>query len=557
MPSDRTCPACGKLKAAAYARISDDQKGERLGVTDQVADCWARIAAEGWCTCTPEADTYQDNDIGAFRNKPRPGYEALLDALDAGTYRILVARESSRLIRNALDGRARTLIELVERHGLRVVTLWAGHWDLSTADGRKRVRDGFSDAQYEAERTGERVARARLRNAQKGASSPGGQRPWGWGVPRLDSAGQPILSPKSGATMIDKSQHNPEQAAEVRDVARRLLAGESLRSASLRYGKQPKDVKRALLAPRMIGVRAYHSNAVRKETPCTATMGCPGCLFTEDAWEPILDRDTYEAVRALLTSRNRDRIAGVAARKYLLTGFLYCGVCGSRCHGYRMTRGNRNNPTLKYACWPQGHVVRVVDRLDEHVRDQLLLRADVSLTAPQVDPALTGAVSAYETRLAEAKEMWKRGSLGSAEYEADKADLEARLLDARGRLADAVDAAEPSAPGIHVLRAKGGHTEMVRGEYGERRAWWEGADLRQRRVLLAEHVSRIVMNRNRVPRKFEPTAVDIFGVDGERWEILPVPARQISRRPSAELTTAVLWTKRRPGDKGHTRGAGA
>src|SRR5207248_3193123 len=156
---------------------------------------------------------------------------------------------------------------------------------------------------------------ARLRGAKKGLPSPGSKV---WGFQR------------------DRMTHEPEQAAQIRDIARRVLAGESLRSASLRYGKTPKDVKRVLLAPRMIGQRGYHATA--SGTKCTQRADCPGCVFFDAAWEPILDPNTFEALRLALTANDRDKIGGVAAIRYLLTGFVYCGVCKGRCFGFHRTR---------------------------------------------------------------------------------------------------------------------------------------------------------------------------------------------------------------------------
>ena len=481
----RVCPHCGKPKAAVYARISDDQKGERLGVTDQIEDCWARVAAEDWCTCTPELDTYQDNDIGASKGKHRPGWEALLATIRDGSYGALVARDDGRFTRRMVE--FLPLIDLISEKQVQVVTLWTERWDLTTAAGRKRVRDSASDAQYEAERTGERVTRSRLRDAKKGLPSPGGQRAWGFKANRID--------------------HEPAEAAAIRDVAQRLLAGESLRSASLRYGKNPKDVKRALLARRMIARREYKGQEYAA------------------AWEPILDEDTFEALRVLLTSEKRDQVAGVTARKYLLTGFVYCGVCSARCHGYRMSgKSNHGKERLKYACWPAGHVTRMVHLLDDYVRDQLLVRAEVSIAPAEVDPALAGAVVGYRSRLKEAKELWKAGALGADEYAADKVDLEARLADAEERLRNAEAEALGPASGVHLAPAGAGVSEMFLGERAERRAWWDAADLRQQRVLLARHVSRIDILPNPGPgRRFDHTAVAILGLDGERWEHVDIP----------------------------------
>lgn len=478
--TQRTCPTCGKPKACAYARISDDQKGERLGISDQIEDCWARAGDEGWCVCTPDLDTFSDNDIGASKGKHRPGWEACLEAIRADVYGVLVARDDGRFTRRLTE--FLSLIDLINSKGVQVVTLWTDRWDLTTAAGRKRVRDSASDAQYEAERLGERVSRARLRDAKLGKPSPGGQRAWGFAANRVD--------------------HVSEEVAAIRDVARRLLAGESLRSASLRHGKHPKDVKRALLAPRIIGVREY------KGTPYPAV------------WNPILDSETWEAVKVILNAKNRGRVAGVSARKFLLSGFLFCGKCGSRCQGSQQTGTDpgRTKPRtrIRYICQPGSCTSRNAVLLETFVRDQVLARSDVRTVAPDLDPALMQAVQGYETRLAETHELWNDPDsiLTKDRYSSQVREFEMRLAEAQSALDEAEQSRwKPVGTGSGEMviddESAGTWHHEVFEPYDDKLAWWEGADLLQRRKLIARYVERITLKTATSSNRFDPDAVEI------------------------------------------------
>src|SRR5262249_17049496 len=73
-----------------------------------------------------------------------------------------------------------------------------------------------------------------------------------------------------------------------------------------------RTLKRTLTAPRVAGLRALGGEVVGPAV-----------------WAPILDRATWERVRALLTASGRRW----QARSYLLTGFLHCGRCGKRLIG--------------------------------------------------------------------------------------------------------------------------------------------------------------------------------------------------------------------------------
>ena len=66
--------------AAIYARISSDPEGTMLGVTRQVTDCRALAERRGWRV----ADTYIDDDVSAYKGKPRPQYRRMLDDMRAG-----------------------------------------------------------------------------------------------------------------------------------------------------------------------------------------------------------------------------------------------------------------------------------------------------------------------------------------------------------------------------------------------------------------------------------------------------------------------------------------
>lgn len=63
-----------------YARISSDQSGEALGLTRQLEDCRKLAADHGWTV----GDEFVDNDVSAFKGKPRPQYQRMLSDLAEG-----------------------------------------------------------------------------------------------------------------------------------------------------------------------------------------------------------------------------------------------------------------------------------------------------------------------------------------------------------------------------------------------------------------------------------------------------------------------------------------
>ncbi len=87
------------LRAAIYARISEDPRGLEHGVSRQLADCKKLAAARGWTVVA----TYRDNDISALKGQERPGYVEMMTAAVHGEFDWIVSYGLSRLWRNRLQ----------------------------------------------------------------------------------------------------------------------------------------------------------------------------------------------------------------------------------------------------------------------------------------------------------------------------------------------------------------------------------------------------------------------------------------------------------------------
>jgi site-specific DNA recombinase len=414
------------MRAAVYVRISRDPEGLRAGVDRQRADCLAECERRGW-----DPIVFEDNDVSAYSGKPRPGYEAMLAAVRAGEVGALVAWAPDRLTRHLreLEG----LVALVEATGIQVATTQGGDWDLATPEGRFMARQLGLLARLESEKLAARAARTKRQEAEAGRAHMGPIRPWGFEE--------------------DRVTHRPAEAAEVRAAAAQLLDGASLASVARAVGRPPDSVKKALRSPRMVGVRRHRGS----EYPAV--------------WEPILDRDTWLAVQAVLAGRKVPgrEPGGARARRTLLAGFLVCGLCGGRCSGSRGDYSCDQCKRLRRLQWP----------VDEAVRDYVLARADLQVPAPGVDPGMLSAVRGFEARIEDLDREYLDGAEGmsAAVYARARGGLESRLAEAQDRLDEAGEAT------VWV---------DVRGEAWD---WWERADLRQRRAIVAKHVDQVVIGR--------------------------------------------------------------
>ena len=73
MPT-RSSHTAASRRAAIYCRISSDPSLQAIGVTRQLEDCTALVAARGWVL----TDTYTDDDVSAYSGRQRPEYTRLL-----------------------------------------------------------------------------------------------------------------------------------------------------------------------------------------------------------------------------------------------------------------------------------------------------------------------------------------------------------------------------------------------------------------------------------------------------------------------------------------------
>src|SRR4051794_2527084 len=195
------------VAAAIYCRISSDPRHDQLGVRRQEEDCRALCERLGWSV----AAVFVDDDVSAFSGKRRAGYEAMCQALKDRDVRAAVAWHPDRLHRSPRE--LEDFITLVEALRAKVSTVQAGEYDLSTPTGRMTARVVGAVARHESEHKGERIKRKMRQNAEAGLPHGGATRPFGY--------------ERDGITIV------PAEAKVIRALAKRIVAGETLRSVTV------------------------------------------------------------------------------------------------------------------------------------------------------------------------------------------------------------------------------------------------------------------------------------------------------------------------------------
>ncbi|MCU1692977.1 MAG: Site-specific recombinase [Frankiales bacterium] len=411
-------------KAAIYTRLSQDRTGEAVVVARQERACRELAERLGWDVTA----VFTDNDTSAYGKKPRREYREMLEDVKGGRIDAVLAYHSDRLYRHPAD--LEELVRLAEAHSLQIATAQSGDLDLSTSAGRMVARILGSTARGEVERLAERTKAGKNDAASRGAWN-GGQRVYGYEVvPVAERApGEPPLR------VVEA------EAEVVRDVAERVLAGESLRGIARTLTEAGVTTTTG---------KTWTGSALRKVLvrPTTAGLRATGGeVVGKGQWEPLLSEDVWRGVVALLSDPSRKTTTRYT-RTYLGSGIYLCGVCGGPLTGNTTAGGGPGDRRAAYRCRTadrdgSSHVVRAVATLDEFVVSLVLERlsrvdAVAGIVPPRPDTApLHVEAGALRERLDDAARGWAAGVLSQSQLTAATAELRARLEDVEARIGQA------------------------------------------------------------------------------------------------------------------------
>lgn len=283
------------VRTAQYLRISEDQAGLALGVARQAKETAELCERKGWAI----TGTYTDNNISASRysRKQRPAYQQLLLDIEARKFDAVVFWDQDRLVRQPKE--LEEFISICERADLKLLASIGDSINVDTGEGLLVLRIKGAVAAEESRKTSARIKSKQRQLMEKGQLT-GGNRTFGYSY-----------SNNTLTIILD-------EAAHLREGAQRVLAGESIRSLAQSWNDHgvktargntwaPTALARLLTSPLLIG---------------TNKMGIKG------DWEPILDQETHEALRALLADPKRR--TNTIIRRYLLTGLVFCSSCRTK-----------------------------------------------------------------------------------------------------------------------------------------------------------------------------------------------------------------------------------
>lgn len=467
-------------RVVIYARISEDMQ-QGAGVERQLREARALAEARGWVIVAE----HHDNDISAYSGALRPGYQEVVRLVREGQVDRIMVWQSSRLFRDRVE-RAQAIKDF-GRANITVTSVRGGDSNLGTAAGRGTFGLLGELDTWESEVKSERVIAANLDRLTKGL--PSGGLGYGW---RRTPDGYVIVE---------------EEAAIVREVTDRLLAGETLRAITADLNRRgvpaPKTATWGKTSVKKLAMR--HSNVALR----LHHRGREDEQIVEGSWPPIVDRAKWERVATLLGAPDRRKNAASTgkvirpgAREHLLTwGVGECGVCEGMLRV--ATKGNHKYGQKRrlYLCEKNACVGRDKAMVDELVGELIiarLSRPDALSWAMPDESEEQEAAERVETLRRRVEETEEAAAIGGLPIASATAIL--------GRLRPDLEAAEAE---YRRLAVRGSRDVLAAAAGPRAHQWWEAASVAQRRAVVEALLARVVILPTMRGPGFKPEHVKV------------------------------------------------
>jgi site-specific DNA recombinase len=461
-------------RAVIYARISRDSakhsKGKRpedegVAVERQIERCTMLAQAREWELVR---EPLIDNDISAFNGKHREAFTELMGMIGRREVDAVVIWHIDRLCRRMSE--LVDIARLCRDSGVKIASV-QGDYDFASPLGRMFAHILVAVAEYESEHKGERQVAANQQAARAGQRRKGTPRPFGY--------------------EDDHVTPRPAEADAIRWAADALLGGSTV-SAVMR------EWTRRGLHPPQNGGRPWRRETIPvilRNPALAGLVSYRGEIVGEGNWEPILPREQWEAVRALLADPARMVPRGV---RTLLGGLAIC-PCGNTVQGGRNALGK-----AIYRCGP----LTREGRPGPHCQ-QMSEPVDAYVTAVIIDrlsrPDLADLVAPKRPDLAP---LHREAASIRANLDTLAADMVAGLI-SRSQMLAATERGNARLAEITAQLAAAAESSALAVFTGAEsaRAVWDSLDPARKRAVIAALTTVTILPAGRGTRRFDPGSI--------------------------------------------------
>lgn len=454
-------------RVALYIRVSTpEQAREGYSIAEQKDRLIAYCRAKDWLI----SGVYVDGGFTGS-NLKRPAIQKLISETDK--FDLVLVYKLDRLSRSQKDT-LYLLEEVFHPRGVAFVSMQES-FDTSAPLGKAMVGLLAVFAQLEREQIKERTLMGRLARAKAGLYHGGGHIPIGYDY--ID--GHLVL--------------NPYEADQVRKIYAWYLSGASFKAISDRLCAEGYSNKYS----------SYNSwtcirNILSNET-YTGTVHFGG-VITRNAHDAIITRAQFEAVQCLRAKRQRPHGRTIPTPGNLLSGRLFCGICGGRYYlrntgrysyftCYSRSKQVRNmvkDPNCRNRIWPRQELE---SRISAKIRGRLkspglaaeLAAARQSPVQPRVENAAIDRLRGIDKQIDKCMDLYAQDSIPSQVISkkisallAEKSALQ-KMSPSKGGL---------TAPPLDIVQQLIENAEQI----------WDFSDDHQKKRILQSLIDKIVLS---------------------------------------------------------------
>ena len=326
--------------AALYARYSSDGQREE-SIVAQIRAEREHCKRKGYTIIKEYADEAQTGT-----NDNRPAWKQMMRDAQAGLFEVLICHNVDRMGRQEYDYYKNKFV--LSSCGIDVE--FAGQlFDTSTPEGKLVENNLVGAAAYFSRNLSKEVKKGHKENVLTGRTT-GGKPLFGYSIVH-----EPF-SPRDKTFAI-----NEYEAEAVRYIFKAYLAGDGylkichwlnthgyITRRGRPFGKN--SLHDMLCNRRYIGTAIYGKNtATRTGRRNSHRADPPGMTIAEDVCPAIIDKETFRKVAEKMISNRRMAGSYRAKESYLLSGIVYCGICGSLMTG-TASRNSQHKKYLYYKC---------------------------------------------------------------------------------------------------------------------------------------------------------------------------------------------------------------
>ncbi|MEG1461409.1 MAG: recombinase family protein, partial [Oscillospiraceae bacterium] len=456
----RVNPAANaQIRAALYIRVSTDRQAEE-GYSIEVQK-ERLIAFTKTLDGSVTYETYIDDGFSGA-SLTRPAMERLILAAENKTITHICVYKLDRLSRSQKD-----TLHLIEDiflpNNIAFVSIQES-FNTATAFGRAVVGILSVFAQLERENIYERTRSGMQKRVEAGLWPGGGGVPFGYDYD-LEKG---ILQPNADADAV-------------RQIYELYLKGFSLQVIANRLGlKYEKLASQILTRKTNLGLIEYNGVEYKGQH------------------EPIISREIFEKAMALRALRSENRL--VSKTRHLLTGLVYCGVCGAKMRYQKWGKAG-----YKLVCYSQQSSKPYLVR-DPHCDNETVWAEDIekaviadlfSVTPQEIAPGesapprqtipelLENKKAVLETKLRRLYDLYAEA--GNQVLLESIQGLNEEIKKLEGKIA------EEKEKGVWTQNAK-----IAREQLKNVSQTWEFMDIPQRRNLICSLIDRISLSHNQV-----------------------------------------------------------